>query len=137
MFEVNYLAVLVSTLASFALGFLWYSDALCGKAWRKYTGISDKEMKEGGGKAMAVASLMGMAGTFVMMFMLANVIDLMGAVTPKEGLEAAFWVWLGFVATTHFSKWVWSNKSFNLFLIDASHHLWAMLVGGAILTVWV
>lgn len=133
MFEVNYVAVLVAGLASYAVGFLWYSDMLFGKAWRKYTGMKESDIEKGG---MMKPMLLGFAGTLVMMFVFANVINLMGAVDFSEALTYAFWVWFGFIATAHFSSWVWSGKSFNLFLIESLNTLVGLMVAGAVLVMW-
>lgn len=43
--NINFLAVLVSALASFAIGSLWYSPLLFGKAWQKAVGLTDEKIK--------------------------------------------------------------------------------------------
>ena len=42
--SLNIWAILVATLASFALGALWYS-VLFGKIWQREVGITDEDMK--------------------------------------------------------------------------------------------
>ena len=37
--DMNWLAVLVAAVAYFMLGALWYSKALFGNAWIKYSGV--------------------------------------------------------------------------------------------------
>lgn len=46
--EINYLAVLVATLSTMVLGFLWYSPVLFGNAWVKLRNMKMEEMKGGG-----------------------------------------------------------------------------------------
>ena len=43
--EVNYLAVIAAAVATFALGGLWYSPALFGKAWQREAGVTEEKMK--------------------------------------------------------------------------------------------
>lgn len=134
MFEVNYLAVAVMAVVVYVLGALWYSPMLFGTAWMKYTGTKESDME---GSNMPLLYFFGFLGTLVMVYVLAYFIDFAGATTWQEGFEPAFWLWLGFTATVHWSQWVWSNKSFNLFLINGGHTLVSMLLAGAVLAVWV
>ena len=43
--DVNWLSVIVSALAAFAVGSLWYSPLMVGKRWQKEVGLSDESMK--------------------------------------------------------------------------------------------
>ena len=45
--EINWIAVVVATLSSFALGALWYSPALFGKAWQREVGLTDEQVASG------------------------------------------------------------------------------------------
>ena len=47
--QVNLIAVLVCGVVSLALGGLWYSPALFGKAWQRGAGLSDEQAKSGYG----------------------------------------------------------------------------------------
>ncbi|HCJ43247.1 MAG TPA: DUF1761 domain-containing protein, partial [Erythrobacter sp.] len=46
MGEINWLAVLLGTLAFFAVGALWYG-VLFAKAWQKAAGLSDEKIRSG------------------------------------------------------------------------------------------
>ena len=55
--SVNWLAVIGAAVASMVVGYLWYSDYLFGKMWRKSSGMkamSPKEMKAAMGKMMGL-----------------------------------------------------------------------------------
>jgi hypothetical protein len=41
---VDWIAVLVATVASFVLGGLWYSPALFARPWQQDTGLSDEQL---------------------------------------------------------------------------------------------
>lgn len=61
--NVNFLAVLVATIAAFFLGFVWYSF-LFGKRWMKELGFSEEELKKGANMGMIFGSTLAL--TFVM-----------------------------------------------------------------------
>ena len=46
MYNVNYFAVIVSAIAFFALGSLWYNDIFFGKTWRDSMGKTDEESEK-------------------------------------------------------------------------------------------
>ena len=43
--NINWLSVIVATIAAFILGSLWYSPVLFGKVWQKELGLSDEKIK--------------------------------------------------------------------------------------------
>jgi hypothetical protein len=53
-----------------------------------------------------------------------------------EGMKTAFWVWLGFVATTSATNAIFAGRSRNLWVIDSGYFLVALLLNGWILAVW-
>ncbi len=135
--NVNYLAVVVAAILHMALGFLWYGP-LFGKMWMGMMGFTQKTIEEaktkgGMGKNYAIALL----GAFVTNWVLAYVVGFSGAATILEGMQAGFWVWLGFMATTTLSGVLWEGKSWKLYLLNNGHLLIGLLLSGAILAVWV
>ncbi|MEK6950039.1 MAG: DUF1761 domain-containing protein [Nanoarchaeota archaeon] len=135
-FEINYLAVLVSAVAAFAIGALWYS-VLFGKVWMKLSGMDKKKIEKEKKKGMAKSYVGGFIALLVMAFVLAHFVDMAKAASVLDGAQAGFWAWLGFVATVMLNKVLWEGKPFKLYLLDAAHYLVALLVMGSILAVWV
>ncbi len=43
--DLNYFAILVGTLAFFAVGGLWYSPLLFAKIWQRTVGLSDSDLR--------------------------------------------------------------------------------------------
>ena len=66
LIEVNYLAVLVATLSTMVLGFLWYSPVLFGNAWVKLRNMKMEEMKGGGPITYILTALTAFGGAFVL-----------------------------------------------------------------------
>src|SRR3989338_6056062 len=113
-FEINYLAVLVSAVAGFVIGALWYS-VLFGKVWMRLSGMDKKKIEKERKKGMAKSYAAGFAVLVVMAFVLAHFVDMAEATTVLEGAQAGFWAWLGFVATVMLNKVLWEGKPFNLY----------------------
>jgi len=130
MFEVNvnYLAVLVAAVAGMAVGALWYSPVLFGKAWAKLSGAGEPKKK-----GMAKSYTAGFATQLVTAFVLAALIGSLGASVITEGTVIAFWIWLGFLATSMFGMVLWENKPVKLYLINAAYALVQLKVMAAII----
>src|SRR3989344_6054281 len=130
--DVNYLAVLVAAVANFAVGMLWYAKPLFGKAWTKLMGYDPMtpekmaEMK----KAMLPAMISGLIAAVVSAYVLTHVIGYTGATSAIEGLQAGFWMWLGFIATVQLTGALYGRKPLKLFYLDTGYQLAAMLVMG-------
>ncbi len=130
---VSVFAVAAATLAAMVLGFLWYGP-LFGKAWRGMMGFTKKDMTAAKKKGMAKKYLAMIVSTFVMGYVLANVVGGIGSVAM--GLKVAFWLWLGFIAPVQLGTVLWEGKPVRLYLINTVHYLVSLLVMAAILTVW-
>ncbi len=133
---VNYVAVLVTAIAGYVIGMLWYSPPLFGKQWMKLSGITEKDIakqkKKGMGKQMLVAFIVAL----VMSYVLAYFVGFLGATTFVAGAMLGFWFWLGFLATTQINPVLWAGQPFTLYLLHTAHYLVALAVMGGILAVW-
>ena len=135
--EINYLAVLFSAVVSMGLGALWYSPLMFGKMWMKLMNINPKKMTEAQKKGMGKSYAFTFASSFLMAFVLAHFVDYMGARTVVEGIQTAFWIWLGFVATITLNSVLWEGRPWKLYFINVTQTLVALTINGAILAVWV
>jgi hypothetical protein len=131
--QLNYVAVLLAAIAAMIIGALWYSPLLFVKAWLKEAGLSEKDMKKGMSPmaAMGVGFLVQLLAAYV----LAHFLVIVQPDSMQEALQAGFWVWLGFIATTQIGSVLWEMKSLKYFAINAAHTLVSMLVMAAVLTV--
>ena len=132
---VNWLAVLVEGIAAYALGMLWYSPLLLGKAWvaaHEYTAEKLAEMQKGAGKAYTI--------TFVCwMLMAAGVGVLLHRLdTPHvmSGLKVAVLAFGGFAVPVGLSQYAFSGKKLAAWAIDAGYQLASLVLMGVILTKW-
>ncbi|MBI4231598.1 DUF1761 domain-containing protein [Candidatus Peregrinibacteria bacterium] len=136
MVEVNYLAVLVSGVAAMLLGATWYGP-LFGKVWMQGAGIKAADIEKAKKRGMALSYLVNFVAALLMAYVLAHFLKLIGVAEMKAGLEMAFWVWLGFIATIQLGSVLWEMKSMKYYLVNAVYYLFSFLMMAAILTAWV
>lgn len=134
--DINYWAVLVSALAAFGIGAVWYS-LLFGKQWMQLMNINLAAMNKPEMKKKATRGYVIMfIALLVMAYVLAHFVDYADANSIGEGILAGFWIWLGFLATTMLGSFLWEDKPLALYLINVGHYLVVLLVMGAILAAW-
>ena len=134
--DLNYWAILVAGVASYVIGMVWYMAM--SKPWMKLVGLegtSKEEMKKmAGAKSYIKAFIAGL----IMAWVLAHFVQYAEADTLWLGALTGFWAWLGFVATTSLSRFLWEpNSPKKLWLMNNGNHLLGLLVMGAILATWV
>ncbi|MCB0607726.1 MAG: DUF1761 domain-containing protein [Lewinellaceae bacterium] len=132
--SINYLAVLVAGVASFALGALWYSPVLFSKTWQKEVGLSDADMRNGN-----IAKTFGLS--FVLMVVMAlgmaMLLNHVGKGTDfMDGLKFGLAVGAFFSATSIGINYLYQRKSLKLWLIDAVYQIVFLGITGGILGAW-
>ena len=135
--DINYLAVLVATVAAMVIGAIWYAPKVLGNLWMKELGMGatpeDREkMRKGAAKAYAGMFIAALVTSYV----LAHFVDYTNATTALNGAVTALWLWLGFVATVIFGQVLFEKRSLTLFAIGAGYQLVNLVVMGIILAVW-
>jgi ABC-type Na+ efflux pump permease subunit len=133
--DVNWVAVLVTSIAGFLVGGLWYT-VLFGRKWSSLAGFPDDQMRVGA----AVAYGLGFVCTFIMAYVMARFIDYVFK-SPEDktvlnGLLLGLMIWVGFVATTGLTNDLFGRKPLLRWLIESLHYLVVLLLMGAILAVW-
>ncbi len=125
---INIIAVLVSTAAAFIIGGMYY--AILGGPWMKAARIRPEEAK-----MSPILMINSIVCELIMAVFLAGVIGHLGdgQVTLINGLVSAFFVWLGFVATTMAVNHRYQGFGWSLTLIDGTHWLLVLLTMGAII----
>ncbi len=135
---INPWAVLVASVATMIMGFLWYSPLLFARPWMRLMGYDpdDKaklaEMQQGAGKLYSITFV----ATVVSAVVLAKIIDLTSVVTILYGMKVGFGIWLGFVATVQLTGALFTKQPTKLFLINTGYQLVCYVVMGAILAKW-
>jgi len=126
---VNYLAVIIATLAGFGLGTVWYT--VLARPWMRAVGKSEADRPQGG--AQIVLFAIAIVALFVMALMLAGLMAHIGDVTVRGGLISGLFVWLGFVITTMGVNHAFGGAKPMLTLIDGGYWLAVLLIQGAVI----
>ena len=136
MMSVNYLAVLVSALASMVIGGIWYGP-LFGKMFMKEMGMDkwSKEKQEAMKKSMGMSYLAQFIASLVMFYVLAGLIAGFDHMSLNGGLLTAFLVWIGFVVPIKLGDAIWGGKK-TLFWLGIGEMLVTLLASGAIIGMW-
>jgi Protein of unknown function (DUF1761) len=135
--NINYLAVLVSALASFGIGSLWYSPILFGNAWQKGVGLTNDELTAGGSAGMIKTFGGSLILMLIMILGLAMILSAqVGTVDMMVGLKTGLLVGVMFAATGMGINYLYQRKSLKLFIIDASYQIVYMGIAGLILGLW-
>jgi hypothetical protein len=134
--SINWLAVLVATLATFILGGLWYG-ALFKKLWQRLHGYSDDQIKQMQ-KARPPAFFFGvmLASYFVMSVVLSIILAAAGITTAAGGITLAVLVWFGIAAAIAMTDWVSSDRRLASFGLDLAYQFCFLVMMGAILGGW-
>ena len=133
---VNCWAVLVSAVASMVIGSIWYGP-LFGKKFMSLMGFDrlspeqQAEMKKG----MAKTYILQFLASLLTFYVLAWIMGALGAVGYMAGIQAAFWVWLGFVMPVQLGQQLWGGKM-SLFWLGTGNMLLTLVAAGAIIGAW-
>lgn len=132
---INYLGVLIAAIIYFIIGAIWYSPFLFGNQCEKRN--ENFENVEEGKVRCCSCKAGSFIGEFfvslIIAYVLALFIQISRAGEIVEGITIAFWIWLGFVATTHFSAVLWDRKTVKHYLIHTGFMLVGFLSMGAFL----
>ena len=133
--HMNWLAILVATVAYFMLGALWYSKALFGTKWIQLLKIdtSNPDLRKGMGGMMIA--------TFVLILIVCFGLETL-IVKVNFGQELTYGIKLGLLtglafATTAVSiNYVYERKPTNLYLISNGYHVVGHVIAATILVLW-
>lgn len=129
--DVNLLAVIVVTILSFPLGFLWHSKFLFLNAWKKENKMTD-ELPE----KVNFAKVFGLTAVFHFIAMLFLATFIGRHSTYLEGFVSGFIISIAWVTTSFGAKYLFVNRSMKLLLIDAGFYVVLYSIAGLILGAW-
>lgn len=129
--EINYFAVLVSALAFFILGSIWYSPLLFANAWMKELGFTKESLS-----GVNMFKVFGIS--FLLMFIMAfNLAAFIGnGMGWQFGLTAGALTGIGWVALAIGINYLYERKSFRIWLINAGYMAVGFSIMGLIIGAW-
>jgi hypothetical protein len=130
--NINWLAVVVSTVSAFLIGWLWYSPLLFGKAWMKASGMTEEKIKSSNmGKTFGAAFVFTFIAAVNLAFFLAD-----PSVTAASGAFYGFLTGFGWVLTGIGVVAMFEQKSWTYIFINGSYWVVSLTVMGVIMGAW-
>jgi hypothetical protein len=128
------LAVVVAAVAAFAVGAVWYSPLLFGKAYLELRGVNPGAMAD---MRPPVAELLGeFAKNVVIAFVLLHFVKRLGVGDWKAGVQLGLWLWVGFQAMLLMGAVLHEKMPWMLYAIHAGDALVKTISMTVILGVW-
>lgn len=120
--------VLLGAVASFLVGWLWYSKKGFGDAWKRemgFSGESENYDKKAMMKTMSIGFVADLVKAFCLVFL-----------TFALGLNQFFLsiiIWIGFIVPPVLSSVLYEKRSWRLFFISALYQLASLIAMSAII----
>lgn len=125
---INWLAVIIAAVASWALGAVWYM--VLADRWLAAIGKTREELNS----KDPVPYIWSVVVQLVMAVALAMLTPrIFGATNIMTGLQAGFVLWLGFVITSMIQNHRYQGAKWSLTLIDGGYLLGVLLVQGLVI----
>ncbi|MEV8266601.1 DUF1761 domain-containing protein [Microbacterium sp. NPDC076911] len=122
---LNFVAIVIATLAAMVIGYLWYGP-LFGKYWRRLSGLDTKAAP----KPQVIYPI-----TLVASFATAWSLAWVGGATGVNTVVVAAILWLGFSASRALIVTLFEARPIRLFLINTGHNLAVALAMAVIISV--
>ncbi len=130
--ELNWLAVIVATIAWFAFSAIWYSVPPLSKAWASAAKVDTTS----DGPPLAVLFIPTLIGYFVTTVVIGLLVAGIGADTLADGVILGIVLGVGFGMVGALVNQVYETKGSSYFLINGVNAVIAYAIVGGILAVW-
>jgi hypothetical protein len=134
--KIKYPAVIVATIVHFILGGLWYSPLLFGNKFIQLINWSPQKLQQVQNESHAKELVIAFVMSLILVYILAHFVQYTKATSAMGGIQTAFWLWLGFIVTTHVPMVIFEGRNFGLFLINVAYQFVGCALAGVILAVW-
>ena len=132
--KINYPAVLVAAILHWILGAVWYG--IFSNKFIELMAWTPEQMRELESQSHTKAYVMAFLSSLVLVYVLGHFVQYTKASTLTGGLQTAFWLWLGLIATTQLATVIFEGRKPGLYLLNIGYQLVACLAAGAILALW-
>lgn len=133
--HVNWLAVLVATVAYFMLGALWYSKVLFGSVWARLVKLdmNNPDLKKGMGGMMLSTFLLMLVVSFGLEIL---IVKINFAQDFMLGIKLGLLTGLAFATTAVSINYVYERRPSILYLINNGYHVIGHVLVATILILW-
>jgi len=132
---MNWIAIAVAALATFAIGYVWYG-MIFKNAWIAETGMTEEKQKQGN---MALTFGLSLVFAFLLAMFLYNFVwhdDDPSSHNFKHGMAHGLFLCLFTVLPTLGTNALYEQKSWKYILINVGYWIVSAAVMGGILNVW-
>jgi hypothetical protein len=119
LYDVNWLAVVLAALCGFVVGGIWYGPVM-GKRWMGAVGLTEDDIKQGN---MGVTYGMAFVFSLISSAFLAHMFERLGGPPLHVVMMISIGMAIGFVIPAIGTNYLFSQKSRELFFIDAGYWL--------------
>lgn len=130
--SLNWLAVVVATIAYFLLGALWYSPVLFAKKWMELRNIKEEDIDGPNPVIFFYSFILQLIGVIS----LALFIAAMGIDSALHGAVVGFGAGAGILFTLAGTTGIFSELKLQLHFLDNGYHVIGLTVTGFILGLW-
>ena len=130
---MNYWAILVAAIAYMALGALWYSPVLFGKAWMKGIGKTKEQVDA---DFSPINYLYGIIAAFLSAYGIARIMSWSGGDSVIDGIKVALIAGICFVLAAMAVNDIFEKRPRSLTVINTLYHVAGFVVCGIIIGVW-
>lgn len=130
--DLNWLAIVVATIAWFAFSAIWYSIPPLSQTWAKAAGVDTS----GEGPPLALLFIPTLIGYFVTTIVIGLLVAGLGADGLGDGIALGVVLGIGFGMVGALVNQVYESKGGSYFLINGVNAVIAYAIVGAILSVW-
>jgi hypothetical protein len=130
--ELNWLAIVVATIAWFAFSAIWYSVPPLSKAWAGAARVDTT----GDGPPLALLFIPTLIGYFVTTTVIALLARGIGSESATDGIVLGVVLGIGFGMVGALVNQVYEGKGNGYFLINGINAVIAYAIVGLIVTVW-
>jgi hypothetical protein len=129
--ELNWLAVVVATVAWFAFSAIWYSVPPLSNAWQRAAKVTPGE-----GPPLAMILIPTFVGYFVTTVVIALLARAIGATDYVDGIALGVALGVGFGVIGAFISQIYEQKGGSYWLINGVNAIIAYSIVAVIVTLW-
>ena len=131
--RLNWVAILVAAIASFLFEALWYSVFM--NEWLSGIGRT-REWLMSSGMSPALQYAVAILCAVIMATVLSICIQRSGEHSTRRGVLVGALAWLGFVATTWATEYIFEVRTLKIYAVNAGFWLFDLILIGAIVGAW-
>ncbi len=130
--RINYVGIVAAAVVYWLLGALWYGVVFKTR-WLALEGFRAEQMPQ---REPVAPYIIAFIASLIIAYLLAHACVWRNANTAGKGAAVGVLFWIGFVATTSFTTYLFEMRPKELFLINYGYSLVGMFIMGAILGTW-